>query len=240
MHPVARSAAVLTGLVGINIAAQRSRLDPNVVVPASAMVLLAGARASGLSWDELGLGRAQARRGLVLAAVAAPATTAAVALLARHPSAAPFHADARYPTVREARRGALVTIPLAVAIPEEILFRSVLDASLRRHLSATGATATSAAAFGAWHALGAATLADDNAGVGSALGDSRHRAAIGVAGAVTATAIAGLGFTTLARATGSVLPGAAVHWALNATGAIAAGLRNPRAAYSGRNERPPD
>lgn len=226
MHPALRTAAVLAGLAGINVAAQRSRLSADLVVPAGALALLAGARASGLTWEELGLGRRYARRGLVVALGAASAIVAGVAVAASHPAAAPFRVDDRYPTARDARRGALVRIPLAVAVPEEILFRSVLDASLRWHLSDPAATSASAAAFGAWHALGAMSLAESNAGLGGALDETRFRTAVGVAGTVIATGLAGIGFTALRR-TGSVLPPIAAHWALNASAAIAS---RPRAA----------
>lgn len=225
MHPVLRSAVVLAGLAGINVAAQRSRLDPDVVVPVGAAALLVAARTSGLTRDELGLGGAQTRQGAARALGAAAATVGGVSLVASLPAAGVFFIDTRYPSAAAAWRGALVKIPLSVAVPEEILFRSVLDAALRRHLSSSGAAAAGALAFGAWHALGATTLTHENAGIGDALGQAPYRGAVGVLGAVLATGLAGLGFTALRRRTDSVLPGIAVHWALNSAGALAAGLR---------------
>ena len=219
----ARSAAVVITLAATNLAAQRSRLPADVVVPAGVLLLVAGARVSGLGWDELGLGRERVRRDLVTAGLGAALTAAAVATGAALPAAEGLRHDDRYPSSATARRAALTRIPLAVAIPEEVAFRGVLDAALRRHIGPRAATVCGAAAFGAWHALGAATLTRDNAGLGRALGPGRWGAAAGVGGAVLATALAGLGFLALRRRTGSVLPGIAVHWALNAAGALAAG-----------------
>ena len=233
----ARSVGVLAALAAVNLAAQRSRLPADVVVPAGVLVLVAGARASGLGWDELGLGRQGVRRDLVTAGLGAALTAAAVATGAALPVADGFRADERYPSPSSARRAALTHIPLAVAVPEEVAFRGVLDAALRRHLTPAGATAWGAAAFGAWHALGATAMARENAGLGRVVGTGPLGTAAGVAGAVVTTAAAGLGFLALRRRSGSVLPGVAVHWALNATAALAAGLRRPTSGRPPRTGR---
>lgn len=218
-----RSAAVVIALAASNVAAQRTRLPADLVVPVGVLGLVALAGASGLDADEMGLARAAGRSAVTAAGVSAALTVAVVAAAAVLPGAEGFRRDDRYPSAATARRAALTRIPLAVAIPEEVAFRGVLDAALRRHLGPGAATACGAAAFGAWHALGAATLARDNTGLGRVLGSGRSGAAAGVGGAVLTTALAGLGFLALRRRTGSVLPGIAVHWALNAAGAVAAG-----------------
>lgn len=221
MQPAVRSAAVLVALTGLNLLAQRSRLDPDVVVPLGAVAALTGARASGLSWDELGLGRQTLARSLPAALGAGVLTGATITAAAALPGAHAYRIDSRYPDASAARRAAFGTIPLSVVVPEEVLFRSVLDASLRRHLSDPQAATVHAVAFGLWHALGATTLADENAGIRTMVGSGRSRAAVGVVGAVLATGLAGVGFGALRRRTGSVLPGVAVHWALNAAAALA-------------------
>ena len=222
-----RSSAVVLALAVANIAAQRTPLPADVVVPVGVFGLVALAGASGLEAQEMGLGGAAARRALGAAGMSAALTVAAVAVAAALPGADSFRRDDRYPTAATAGRAALTRIPLAVAMPEEVAFRGVLDAALRRHLAPSTASAWGALAFGAWHALGAATLARDNAGLGRVLGTGRSATAAGVGGAVATTALAGVGFLALRRATGSVLPGIAVHWALNASAALAAGLRRP-------------
>ena len=222
-----RSSAVGIALAAANLAAQRTPLPADLVVPVGVLGLVALAGASGLELEEMGLGRAAARGALGAAGLSAALTVAGTAVAAALPGADGFRQDDRYPNAATARRAALTRIPLAVALPEEVAFRGVLDAALRRHLGPAAASAWGALAFGAWHALGAVTLARDNAGLGRVLGTGRSGAAAGVGGAVATTALAGVGFLALRRATGSVLPGIAVHWALNASGALAAGLRRP-------------
>lgn len=224
----ARTAIVLAALAAVNVTAQRTRFPADVVVPAGVLALVALARASGLQAEEMGLGSRGAREGLVGAGVVAAATAAGVAAAAGLPGADGFRADGRYPDAGTARRAALTRIPLAVAIPEEVAFRGVLDAALRRHLGPTAASVWGAVAFGAWHALGATTLGRDNAGLGRVLGTGPLGSAAGVAGAVAATAAAGLGFLALRRGSDSVLPGVAAHWALNSSAALAAGRRGGR------------
>lgn len=222
-----RSVGVLTALTVVNVVAQRSRLPADIVVPVGILALTAAARATGLPSDEMGLGLGTALRGVGTAGLAAAVTVAGVAAATRIPGADGFRADQRYSTPAMARRAALTRIPLAVAIPEEIAFRGVLDASLRRHLAPPAASVWGAVAFGAWHAIGATTLGSDNDGLGRVLGTGRRSTAVAVSGAVASTGMAGLGFLALRRRSESVLPGIALHWALNGSAALAAGLRRP-------------
>lgn len=209
----ARTAGVLTALAVTTVAAQRSRLPGDLVVPAGAVLLVVGGRASGLGWDEMGLDAAAMGRTLPAAAAAAGLTVACIGAVAAHPAALTFRDNGRYATPAAARRAALGTIPLSVAVPEEVVFRGVLDASLRRHLSPGAADLAGALAFGVWHVLGARSL-----------GSGRRGRVLGLGTTVAATAAAGLAFTALRRCAGSVLPGVAGHWALNASAAHAAAL----------------
>lgn len=229
---VGRSVAVLGGLAVVNVLAQRTRAPGDAVVPLGALALLAGARASGLTAAELGLDPAANRRGVTAAGLAASATIGTISAASWLPAAQGFRADARYSSAPAAARGAFLTIPLATAVPEEVLFRSVLDASLRRHLSPAAATAVGATAFGLWHVLGALTLASDNEGIGALLEDRPRPALATAAGAAVATGAAGLAFLALRRRTDSVVAPVAVHWALNATAALLAGVRRRRPALA--------
>ncbi|KAB7745332.1 CPBP family intramembrane metalloprotease [Nostocoides sp. F2B08] len=206
-----RSAGVLAALAATNIAAQRTRHPAGLVVPAGVAALVVMARAGGLGWEEMGLGREALRVDLPAAATAATVTAAGVGAVAMHPWTPDVGDLARYATPALARRAALGTIPLSVAVPEEIAFRGVLDASLRRHLSPGAADLAGALAFGAWHVLGATPV-----------GPGGRGRLLGAAVTVAATTVAGLGFTALRRRSGSVLPGIAGHWALNGTAAVAA------------------
>ena len=205
-----RSAGVLVGLAVTNVAAQRTRLPAELAVAAGVAALVVLARAGGLGWEEMGLGRAALVTDLPTAAAAATVTAAGVAAVAAHPWTPDVGDLARYSTPALARRAALGTIPLSVAVPEEVAFRGVLDASLRRHLSPATANLVGALACGAWHVIGAAPV-----------GPGGRGRVLGVVLTVAATTAAGLGFTALRRRTGSVLPGIAVHWALNGAAAVA-------------------
>lgn len=229
---VGRSVAVLGGLAAVNVLAQRTRVPGDAVVPLGALALLAGARASGLTAAELGLDPIANRRGVAAGALAGAATVAAVGAGSWLPAAQGFRADSRYQSAPAAARGAFVRIPLATAIPEELLFRSVLDAALRRHLSPVAATVVGAGAFGFWHFLGALSLPTDNEGIGRLMADSPRAGLASAAGAVVATGAAGLAFLALRRRTDSVAAPIAVHWAVNATAALAAGVRWRRRALA--------
>lgn len=229
---VGRAAAVLAGIAAINVLAQRSRVPGDAVVPLGAVAVLTAARASGLTIEELGLDPSANRRGAGTGALAASVTVGALSVASWLPVAQGFRVDTRYPSTPAAARGAFVTIPLVTAIPEEILFRSVLDAALRRLLSPAGATAAGAAAFGLWHFLGALSLPSDNAGIGQLMADRPRAHLASATGAVLATGAGGLLFLVLRRRTDSVAAPIAVHWALNATAALAAGMRWRRTALA--------
>jgi uncharacterized protein len=117
---------------------------------AAAGVLLTAARASGLSWAELGLGRrrlaAGARCGGTCAAVVAAGYGTALAV----PALRLLLGDARASGLGggELAGQVLVRIPLGTVLWEEVAFRGVLLATLGRLLSRRGATGVSAALFG--------------------------------------------------------------------------------------------
>lgn len=91
----------------------------------------------------------------------------------------------------------LFRIPVGTVLTEELLFRGVLDAA---------SPALSPVFFGLWHIRPARTAGDS------------------VAGTVAATTVAGVVFSWLRARSGSVLAPAALHYALNASGAVLAHL----------------
>lgn len=117
---------------------------------AGAVVLAARRAGSGLSTDELGLGRASvrpgARWGLVQALVVGALVAAGLAL-----------APERFPTQGvPADRASLafdllVRIPLGTALAEEVLFRGVLFGAWTTVRSTGVAVLVTSAAFGLWH-----------------------------------------------------------------------------------------
>ena len=181
--------------------------------------LLAAGRASGLSWDDLGLARRRLPAGLrwggVCAAVVACGYAGALAV----PGLRPLLTDAR---VAGLDAGAvahqvLVRIPLGTVLWEEVAFRGVLLATLTRLVSVRTATAMSAAVFGIWHvrptlsALAANDLADGPV----------VRVGAVVLGCV-ATGVAGVLFAWLRLRSGSLVAPALLHLATNTLGTLAA------------------
>jgi uncharacterized protein len=186
---------------------------------AATAVLLAAARASGLSWAELGLDRrrlaAGARWGGACAAVVAAGYGTALAV----PALRPLLGDARVAGLDggELAGQALVRIPLGTVLWEEVAFRGVLLATLGRLLSRRGATGVSAALFGLWHVrptLGA-LAANDLAGGPLARTGAVVLACLG-------TAAAGVLFAELRLRSGSLLAPALLHLATNCLGLLAA------------------
>lgn len=114
-------------------------------------------------------------------------------------------------------------IPLGTALAEEVLFRGVLVEAWRAAGLPIGAAALwAAAAFGLWHV--APTV------IGLRRNDARAspaRVGAAVAGAVAATAGAGLGLTWLRLRSGGLLAPIVLHAAVN-SGAAYAALRARR------------
>ena len=186
---------------------------------AAAGVLLAAARASGLSWAELGLARrrlaAGARWGGSCAAVVAAGYATALAL----PDVRPLLADGRAAGLGsgELAGQVLVRIPLGTVLWEEVAFRGVLLAALSRLLPRTGAVGLSAAVFGLWHVrptLGALAAND--------LADGPLARTGAVALACLGTAAAGVVFAGLRERSGSLLAPALLHGATNSLGLLTA------------------
>jgi uncharacterized protein len=200
----------------------------NEVVPDAAYVpvnLLTGAVLVGLafgagaSFGDLGLGRADAatglRWGLAIAGVVAVGLAVGVAL---PPTRGLFH-DQRVADLSGAGLAyeALVRIPFATALFEELAFRGVLLALLLRVTSTIPAVAVSSALFGLWHILPtiSALRANDLVeGVAATFG--------AVAGAVLVTGIGGVLLCALRIHTGSLVAPVVAHTATNSLAIVAA------------------
>ena len=185
---------------------------------AATAVLLAAARASGLSWADLGLERrrlaAGARWGGACAAVVAAGYGTALAV----PALRPLLGDARVAGLDggELAGQVLVRIPLGTVLWEEVAFRGVLLAALGRLVSRRSATGISAALFGLWHVrptLGALAANDLAAGPLARTG--------AVVLACLGTAAAGVLFAELRERSGSLLAPALLHLATNCLGLLA-------------------
>ncbi|MFE7773510.1 CPBP family intramembrane glutamic endopeptidase [Streptomyces sp. NPDC057445] len=200
-----------------------NRLGPDLYVPvcvttAASLVLIA--RRAGITWDELGLGRSSARRGLRWGLV----LVGAVLLVYLVALAVPFTREAFQDERAAELSGAqlvyrvLVRVPLGTVLLEEIAFRGVLWAMMRRRWGASWATTVSSALFGLWHIQPSRGLTHSNAAAEAVFGTGATGAALSVAAAVVGTALAGVVFCELRRRSGSLIPPMALHCALNSAG----------------------
>lgn len=222
---VAADVGVGLVLVGYHAAvhgrgARHHRLGLNLT--AAAVALGAGA-AAGLTAEEMGVSPGSMRRGACVgASVAAPLVGVVAAAFASGRSRLLLH-DRRVEGLapRDLAFEAGVRIPFETALAEEVLFRGVHEAWLRRHGSAAYSTTVGALVFGLWHVPPAlASLARTTAG--DRVGDGRAHRATAVLATVGTTALAGVGFSVLRRSSGSVVAPIVVHAALNAAGLIGA------------------
>ena len=111
---------------------------------------LAAAAASGLTPADLGLRRDRLRSGLRLSSAAAAPVVAAFGLAALTPATRPLLNDQRIAGLdrRQLAYHVLLRIPVGTVAWEEIAFRGVLQAALRRVLAEPAATAVAAGTAG--------------------------------------------------------------------------------------------
>ncbi|MBF8187652.1 CPBP family intramembrane metalloprotease [Nonomuraea sp. K274] len=205
------------------------RLGP-LTSAAATGALVAMARRSGLSWEEIGFehGRRGAVAGGALAAAVAAVYTVGIAM----PRTRPLFHDERALSLSRARvlEEALVQVPLGTVLLEEVGFRGALYAMLRRHHGTAAATAVSSTLFGLWHILPAIDMARANPALGSlTAGESPGHldTARVVAGSVVSTAAAGVLFCELRRRNGLLTP-AMLHLATNSLGYLFARIAAKR------------
>lgn len=221
-----RDVAVVVGLLAlINVLAHFTvEHASSVAVPVGAVVAVAYVRWRGCTWAELGLARRQHRRGLKYAGVILiPVVTIAIggALL---PWTRSLYLSDHYDNVSVALWGALVVIPLQTVIPEELLFRGALNATLVRVASVRVVYLVGAGLFGLWHVASSLGLTAGNGGLTDILGSGIVAQLAGILGAVIVTGASGLLFIWLRRRSDSLLAPMALHWAVNGSGALAAAL----------------
>ncbi|SOD74598.1 CAAX prenyl protease-like protein [Jatrophihabitans sp. GAS493] len=213
---------VILLLVALNVADHYVHGSSLWLGPLAAVVLLVLARAIGLSWSELGLGRDRLGTGLRWAAV----LIALVALVYLVGVLIPLTRDAfrddRYHTgAAAAFFTAFVRIPIGTVLLEEVAFRSVLWGLLSRVLKPRWVLISTSLLFGCWHVLPSLNLAASNDAIRNALGGSSGAAqVVSVLGAVIFTSLGGVVFGELRRRSGSLLPSIGLHWATNALGVL--------------------
>ena len=217
-------ALVLVVLIGIQVWERRGPRRAQLVTgPVAALVLLLIGRMAGLTWDQLGLSRADVAHGALYGAVLAAGVAVVYVLLVAIPATRVAFRDTRYQVgTGPALRAAVVTIPLSTVVVEECAFRGVLWGLLARDAGVMTATVVSSLLFGFWHVLPAVDLACSNSVLRGERTAVRSRVLLTVLATVVFTAVAGILFAELRRRTGSLLAPIGVHWAVNGMGVLAA------------------
>lgn len=194
--------------VGAVALPEEAYVPVNVVVGAVAVGI---ARRAGVTPTELGIGRRCVRRGLRTGAVAGGVAGAVLTAGAVLPLTRGFFEDQRVDVAAgagELAHQTLLRIPIGTVLFEEVAFRGVLLALLRRRLGTVPAVALDSALFGLWHivpSLGAAAANDIT-------GFARLGA---VAGAVLLTTGAGGLFCSLRLRAGHLLAPVLLHLGFN-------------------------
>jgi membrane protease YdiL (CAAX protease family) len=187
----------------------------------AASVALGAAAASGLTASDLGLRRDRLRAGLRVGSAAAAPVMAAFGLAALTPATRPLLDDQRIAGLnrRQLAYDVLLRIPVGTAAWEEIAFRGVFLAALRRVLAEPAATAVGSAVFGLWHIRPTAEALAVNR-----LAAGRGARILAVTTVVAGTAGAGAVLCRLRERSGSLAAPVLVHLASNCAGALASAL----------------
>lgn len=195
-----------------------------LVVPLGSIIVIMCMRWRGFSWRQMGLAPDQFKRGAKYALPILLAVTVIAIGGAIIPFTRTLFLSDRYDTVGFAVYSALLVIPLQTVIPEELLFRGALDASLRPAVSSRAVYVVGASLFGLWHVGSSTGLTAGNDGLTDLLGSGVVAQVTGIAGAVVVTTCAGLLFIWLRHRSDSLLVPVALHWAVNGIGALGAAL----------------
>jgi len=219
-----RMFCVIAVLVGANLL--NNWFAPGAYVPTcvvAAAVLLLIARWDGLTRADLGLDRAALYRGLRWASVLVGAVLAVLLVGLALPATREAFEDERAAglTLGQLLWRVLVRVPVGTVLLEEVAFRGVLWAMVRRRRGTAWATTVSSLLFGLWHVLPSRGLSQVNTAA-AVLGTGPAGRALSVAAGVVATTAAGVVLCELRRRSGSLLAPAALHWAVNGFGYVMA------------------
>lgn len=219
-------ATALTLLATSNVL--NNRLLPQAYIATGVLgsgLLLGVARRDGYSWDELGLGRRSVASGLAWSAGAAVLVSLVYRMAEALPATRTAFVDQRITDTsgKAIVKQALVRVPLGTVLLEEVAFRGVLDAMLRRRYSPYQAAGISSLLFGFWHILPARDVRASNAAMEGMIRAGLAGELLSAAAVVTGTAAGGAVLSMLRRRSHSLLLPAALHWALNGLGYVFAG-----------------
>jgi membrane protease YdiL (CAAX protease family) len=180
--------------------------------------VLAAAAASGLTTADLGLGPGSWRLGRAGTGWAGAAAAGWV-LVATVPATRPVLGDKRSAGLdgRGVVYQAAVRIPIGTVLWEEVAFRGVLQASLRRVLPVPAAIALTSGVFGLWHIRPTWQALRTN----GLAGDRRH-AVVRVGAVVVVAAASGALLSWLRERSDGLAAPIALHLVTNSGAAVAA------------------
>jgi CAAX protease family protein len=192
-----------------------------VINACAAAAALAAAVTSGLTAADLGLHPDRLRPGLRLGSAAAAPVVAAFVLAALTPATRPVLDDQRVAGLdrRQLAYQVLLRIPVGTVAWEEIAFRGVLQAALRRVLAEPAATVVASTVFGVWHIRPAAEALAVNR-----LAASRGARIAAVTAVAAGTTAAGALLSVLRERSGSLAAPVLAHLAANCTAPLASAL----------------
>lgn len=186
------------------------------------VVALAIARRAGVTWSEMGLRTDRVGRGLVVGGIVVGIIVVGMAGAVAIPFTREVFYDDRVigAPVWRVLADALVRIPLATALFEEILFRGIVFGMFLRRTAPFWAATASAFFFGLWHIL--PTLETVEVNPAGELFSGVIGLMLAAAGAVVGTMVAGYGFTWLRLAANSTVAPWLAHIGTNSTALVAA------------------
>lgn len=217
------AAVVALNLLNNLVLGERAYVAVNL---AASVIVVAWARASGVTWEHLGLTRGRLRRGAWVGAAAALVIAGGVlaATVLSGSSGTAVASDAASAQVEGGLAWTvLVRIPFGTALPEELLFRSVVLGVLLAAMPTGRAIRWSALLFGLWHVLPTA----DRAALVDGVVPGLLGTVLLVGAVVAATTAAGVAFAWLRVRAGSVLAPVAAHTSINTSALLAAHLLLP-------------
>lgn len=216
---------LLALLVVANLLTNRVWPGHNVALALVFVAALLGvARLGRLSPADLGLARTTWGAGLRWGLVCVALVAAAYAIVLLVPA---FRESLSQPDDTSPGRLALTTLvllPLSTVIPEELAFRGVLWALVRRDHGTRAATLFSSLCFGIWHVLPALGGGAANDAANDVVGTGALGTTLRVVGTVLFTGAAGVLFCELRRRSGSLLAPILLHWGVNGLGDVAVRL----------------
>jgi len=218
---VAVTLLVVVSLAALNVAEHFLPSANLWLGPVAAIGLLWFARATGLSWTQLGLGADRIRHGAVWGGGVIAVIAAVYAVGVAVPATRGAFLDSRYHFgLSRALLSAFVVIPVGTVLVEEVAFRSVLWGALGRHSRQWTVLAVSSALFGLWHVLPSLGFAGATHGAAGSGHLGASTTVLVVCGTVVFTGLGGLVAGELRRRSGSVLASAGMHWATNSLGVL--------------------